>query len=395
MLRSWSPARQAVLGAFVALGFAAGNWGSRVPDVKSDLDLSEGALGAALLMLALGAVSGSWLGSLLVRRYGFRLVVRTAWIVLGGALVLPGLVATMSALAAALFVFGLAIGVLDVSMNGAGVVLEAAARRPLMNGLHAGWSAGVLMGAAMGVAAVVADIPTDMHLAGAGLIIVVTGASFGGRVPDGQIGIDTSEHDDLDTRVAEQTSRRRLAALAAIGGFVFLAEGALLDWAGVLVRETLGGGEILGVLAVIGVAAGGLLGRLSGDRLTERVGAASLIRSGSIVAAAVLGAVLLSPIAWPAPILIVIVGAGIAPAVPLAFAAAGRLYGAAGISIVTTAGYGCYLVGPAAIGWLADHVGLQAALVLPLTLVVGIAFLAWSTADSSELGDNAPHPEPV
>ena len=82
-----------------ALGTAAGNWGSRVPDVKADLDLSEGAIGAGLLVLSIGAVAGSWVGGWIVRQVGTKVVVRTSWFVLGGVLILPGFASSWFALA--------------------------------------------------------------------------------------------------------------------------------------------------------------------------------------------------------------------------------------------------------------------------------------------------------
>ena len=141
-------------GAFWALGLTAGSWGSRIPDVKDDLGLSEGALGSALLGLSIGAVIGAWFGGLLVHRLGGRRVITGSWALVGLLLLTPGLAGSWAALAGAALVVGLAIGVLDVSMNGAGVQLEQQAAEPLLNGLHARWSAGVLVGAGVGAALV-------------------------------------------------------------------------------------------------------------------------------------------------------------------------------------------------------------------------------------------------
>src|SRR6266508_5734494 len=94
--------RLAVLGAFAVLGVAAGSWGARIPDVRADLELSEGALGTALLALPIGAVSGSWVGGMLVRRYGSRQVVTGAWFATAATLVLPGVAPTWAALGASL-----------------------------------------------------------------------------------------------------------------------------------------------------------------------------------------------------------------------------------------------------------------------------------------------------
>ncbi|HEV7720068.1 MAG TPA: MFS transporter [Iamia sp.] len=378
------PAHLAVLGAFTALGFAVGSWGARIPDVKDELDLSEGALGTALLGLSVGAVLGAWIGGLLVRRLGSRRVVGGGWIVVGGAVVLPGLAGSWATLAAAELVLGLAVGVLDVSMNGAGVQLEHEAETPLLSGLHAGWSGGVLLGAGLGAVAVGAGLAVDVHLVVVGVLVVVAAVACARQVPDGRIehaGSASSISSPDGSGAAPPARRGRLAALAAIGGCVFLAEGALLDWSGVLVREDLDGGKLLGALAVTGVSAGGLGGRLAGDRLAAAWGSARLVQVSVAVASVALGLCLLSPVALPVPLLLVVVGAGLAPAVPLAFAAAGRLRGEHGIAVVTTAGYGAYLGGPGIIGGLANATALRWALVLPLALVALVTLLAWSTTD--------------
>jgi len=377
------PAHRAVLGAFTALGVAIGSWGARIPDVKDELDLDEGALGTALLGLSLGAVGGAWIGGLLVRRMGSRRVVAGGWVAVGLAVVLPGLAGSWAALGAAVLVLGVATGVLDVSMNGAGVQLEHDAGRPLLSGLHAGWSAGVLFGAGLGAVAVAVDLAVAAHLALAGLAVLVAAAVWARSAPDGRIA-DAGAAEASGTPPASGSTvarRGRLAALAAIAGCVFLAEGALLDWAGVLVREDLDGGALLGALAVTGVSAGGLAGRLAGDRLAAAWGAARLVRIGVVAGVVGLGLALVSPVAALVPLLLVVAGAGLAPAVPLAFAAAGRLRGEHGIAVVTTAGYGAYLAGPGIIGGLAHATALRWALLLPLLLVASVWALAGSTTD--------------
>jgi hypothetical protein len=120
-----------------------------------------------------------------------------------------------------------------------------------------------------------------------------------------------------------------------------------------------------------------------GDRLAARWGPDRLIRVGVVLATVAFAAALASPWAPPVPVLLGLVGLGIAPAVPLAFAAAGAARGERGIAIVTTAGYGCYLAGPGLIGGLAHTTDLQIALVLPLLLVVATGTLAWSTRPPS------------
>jgi len=385
-----------VLAAFVAMGLAVGTWGARVPDVRADLDLSEGSLGAALLGLSIGAVAGSWLGGALVRRLGARRVVTGGWLLMAATLVPPGLAGSWATLAASLTAVGLAIGVIDVAVNGAGVQLEEVSDEPLLSGLHAGWSGGVLVGAGAGALAVAAGVGTGPHLVLVAGTVAVTALVAGPHVPAGRIAVIAEAlHDGAadGSGPRRRAATRRLSALAAIGGAIFLVEGALLDWSGILVRDDLGGGAVLGALAVTGFSAGGLVGRMAGDGLAARWGPDRLIRVGVVVATVAFGAALASPWAAPVPVLLGVVGVGIAPSVPLAFAAAGRAHGERGIAVVTTAGYGSYLAGPGIIGGLAHAVTLQAALVVPLLLVAATGALAWSTRPPSrDRGGTAPPP---
>lgn len=299
----------------------------------------------------------------------------------------PGLAPTWASLAAAALAVGVSVGVLDVAMNGAGVQLEQQADEPLLNGLHARWSAGVLVGAGIGAVAVASKVAVAAHLGSVGLGLVVAALYNRSRLPDGRLaapGLADSaepfdELSDLTGPVLVAGDNGRLVALAAIGGFVFLGDGALLDWVGVLVRDELDGGTVSGALAVTGLAAGGLAGRLFGDRLTTMWGPAPLVRRGAALAAVAMVGVLTSPVAAVVPVLLVGVGAGLAPAVPLAFAAAGNRWGEHGIAVVTTAGYGSYLAAPALVGGLAHATTLRLALMVPLVLIVGVIPLAWST----------------
>jgi hypothetical protein len=67
--------------------------------------------------------------------------------------------------------------------------------------------------------------------------------------------------------------------------------------------------------------------------------------------------------------------------VPTVFRAAGRRASSpgAGIAAVSTVGYSAFLVGPPAIGFLAEAIGLRAALGVLVALGVLIAALAGAT----------------
>ncbi len=106
------------------------------------------------------------------------------------------------------------------------------------------------------------------------------------------------------------------------------------------------------------------LGRLVGDRLTEAWGPVSLTRRAGLLAASGLALALGLGDVVSAVVGFACLGLGLATVVPTVFRAAGRRASSpgAGIAAVSTVGYSAFLVGPPAIGFLAEAVGLRASL---------------------------------
>jgi MFS family permease len=120
-------------------------------------------------------------------------------------------------------------------------------------------------------------------------------------------------------------------------------------------------------------------GRLTGTRLLERLGRTRTLVSGGTTAALgmLLGA--LAPTLWAAVLGFVITGLGLANLFPVAVERAGTLAGPDGVAIASTLGYGGMLLGPPAIGFMADWYSLPAA----LTSVAVLAAVPRPSSDSS------------
>src|SRR5690606_2004134 len=65
-------ARLAVSATFFTIGAIFANWISRLPDVSQTLNLSEGALGLALMLGSAGVIIGLLMASGLIARFGSR-----------------------------------------------------------------------------------------------------------------------------------------------------------------------------------------------------------------------------------------------------------------------------------------------------------------------------------
>ena len=150
------------------------------------------------------------------------------------------------------------------------------------------------------------------------------------------------------------------------------------DWTGIYLRSSLG-------VAAAGSAAGFgafsiamALGRASGDRLVALFGPRRTVAGGAALAALALGGALALHTVWSAYLGFACVGFGLANVIPVLFSAAGRAPGFApgvGIALISTIGYGGFVVGPPAIGFTSDAFGIRIALALVVAALVAIALL--------------------
>src|SRR3954454_22530643 len=91
---SVTAARSAVALVFALNGFCFATLASRVPDLRESLDLSNGALGALLLSIAVGSMVGMPASGHLIERWGAGVVVRLAAVIDLGGLIVVGAMAT-------------------------------------------------------------------------------------------------------------------------------------------------------------------------------------------------------------------------------------------------------------------------------------------------------------
>ncbi len=165
-------ARWSALWVFFAFSAAVADFLARIPQFKEDLELDDAQLGLALLGSPVGALvavqlagsaAGRWAAS---GRAGFgdRRV--------SGAV--PARVRSeLPSLAVGLLVLGALMGFTDVAANAQGVAIEQQLRRPIMNGLHGGYSLGGLFGALVGSGAAALGITPRVHLSVMALVLAV------------------------------------------------------------------------------------------------------------------------------------------------------------------------------------------------------------------------------
>ncbi|WP_244522590.1 MFS transporter [Geodermatophilus africanus] len=365
----------AVAAVFALDGAVFGSWAARVPDVAAGVGIGHSALGVALLCLSIGALAAMQVTGALCARLGAGVVTAAASLLLCVSLVLPGLATSLPALCAALLVFGGATGMVNVAANAVGVTVERRLGRPLLSGLHAGFSFGGLAGALLGgLLATVAGVAAHLVFVGAlGLLVTAWAARALVRADGPRSAAPGPAGADGGPRPTAV-----LVVLGAIAGCTAFGEGALSDWGALHLRDELGATTSLAAAGYAGFSLAMACGRLAGGRLVAALGERRLLAGGAVLAAAGGAAAVTATSVSTALGGFVLVGLGLANVFPLAISRAGVLGGARGIALATTVGYTGLLGGPPLIGLLAEHAGLAAALatVPLLALVAGVLVLS-------------------
>jgi MFS family permease len=388
--------------AYLAAGISMGTFYGRVPAVREDLGLSAAALGAFLLMWALGSVCALPLSGAITTRLGAdRTVGLFATIVAIGYMTVA--FASSTGLAPIAFVglwlAGAGTGAWDAAATVEGAVVEHKLGRAVMSRFRSGESAGQVIGAALGALAAGLHLPLEQHFGIASIVFVAMAviaarrfipvigprdfpddlAEAGRRAaepPPLQVG-EGSDHVyglpgadmmDIPDQVSAVSVARRNSILDAwkeprillLGVIIFsaaMADGSASDWTSTALVHGLDAPEFVGSLGVSVFFMAAFIMRLLGTVLVERVGRVTALRicSGlTFVGVALfafapwLGAALAGSLIW---------GAASALGFPLALSAAADDPAKAPqrVAVVSTIGYFAFLVAPFIIGQLAAH----------------------------------------
>jgi fucose permease len=363
-------ARNAVALVFALNGFCFATLASRVPDLRESLDLSNGALGALLLIIAIGSMVGMPASGHLIERWGAGAVVRLGAVVDLGGLVVVGTMATAGSAPGAalgLFAYGFGTGVWDVAMNVDGAAVERELGRSIMPRFHACWSLGTFTGAGVGAVAAGLGVALSAHYAVVPALAVSTAVLASRRLLPAGSAVDERETTPAGSAWLEP---RTLAIGFMVLAFT-LAEGAASDWLALSLVDGYGARHWVGVLGFALFVAAMTVGRLGGPVVLDRFGRAPAMLASAAAATTGVLLVVESGVAALAVVGIVLWGLGAALGFPVGMSAAGDdpARAARRVSVVSTIGYGAFLSGPPLLGFVGDHVGtLRSLLVIVATM---------------------------
>ncbi|MFD5475787.1 MFS transporter [Streptomyces hawaiiensis] len=380
--------------SFVVQGVAFALLVTRIPAIQDRYGVSDALLPAFLAAVPVLAGVGSVATERLVKRVRPSRLLRWSQPVVLLALLGVGAGERMVELAVALAAFGLAVGVLDASMNMLGVSLQRSYGRSIMLSFHAAYSLGGIVGASL------AWVGAHWHLALwvsylPVVVVLLPAVLVGSRwYADDRGGAATEVEETAGE--GQAVAFKLLLPLCLVMTVAYIGDSTVSNWSAKYLQDVLGSSEQMATVPYNVYMVTTLLGRAIGDLGVRRFGAAAVVRGGALVAAGGFAVVAAAPGAWVGMLGFTLLGLGLCVLVPQTFAAAGRLFpGAsdAAVARLNVFNYVGFLIGSPLVGALGDLWSYRGAMLVPMVLVlVTLVYARSFAAQPDRYGDGHERP---
>ncbi|MBU5411688.1 MFS transporter [Serratia ureilytica] len=361
------------------LGMAA--WAPLIPFVKARLGIDDGALGLLLFCLAAGSMAIMPFAGYLIAKLGCRAVLLGAGALLFIDLPLLALLDAPLLMGAALGVFGAVNGIMDVAMNSQAIIVERESGQAKMSGFHGFYSLGGIAGAGGVSLLLLAGLAPAQAIGLIALLIAILLLIVAGDLL-AHGGIGERRRDGARWALAHG----KILFIALLCFFVFLTEGAMLDWSALFLHAERGVAKSQAGIGFTLYAVAVACGRLYGDRLIGAIGRYRTLLLGSLCAAAGVLLTVTVPLASAAFGGLMLAGLGIANIVPILFNAVGnqkQVPPGQAFPAVTLVGYLGLLTGPALIGFIANYTSLALAFGCTLLCLLLVSISAKAVTNTS------------
>ncbi len=348
--------RWAVSMFYFGMGLCFATWASRIPDIKTTLQLSEGDLGTILFALPLGQLLIMPFSGKLVSRFGSHRMLVFSLLFYVFSMTNLGLATNAWQLSAGLFVFGIFGNLSNIAVNTQGVYTEVLFKKTIMSSFHGMWSFAGFMGALVGLAMLAFDLTPYIHF------LIVGGVVFLMMAFNFKFLIKAKE--TIKVKKAKMFSKpdSALIWLGIIGFCSMASEGVMFDWSGVYFKDVIkapGPLVILGYTSFMIMMAGG---RFLGDGLIRKFGRKNVLKISGIMISTGLFIAVFFPFIIPSTLAFMLVGLGVSTIVPTVYSLAGKnpnVSPSIALTTVSSVSFLGFLMGPPIIGYIAELSNLR------------------------------------
>lgn len=390
-------ARRAACFTFLVLGHMVFSLIAWVPEIIDRLDISFAAWGLVLGLAPLGSLSAIVSARALITRFGSVAVMRLSGPLSAAFLIPLGFINVVGGWAATHVTFSFLASLTLVSLNTHALLLQKKAGKPILTGMHAGWSIGA-------VAAAITGGATTLILALEVYLILTAVVSLVGFVVAARFLLAHSSRNQQEPKL--EGSRLRITKIPArlwLMGIGLLCaavpELAVFEWSAVFARET-GADLSIRALPFAAFMTGMIMGRLSVSRLARRFDVHAIAVTGASISAVtmsagVAGAVVLSTLSpssamiWMASCWL-FAGLGLAPLGPAMLSAGSTIPGVStthAVSVMSFVMQITTILAKVLMGAVAEGFTVSYAFVVPVVFVTIGAVIAHQTSEKTRVQD--------
>ena len=372
--KSLSRSRIAISFFYFIAGLIFASWASRIPDIKTLLNLSDGDLGKILFAIPTGQLSMMLISGYAVTKFGSRKILPLSILLYAIALILIATPNSSGTIFLVLFFFGTAANIVTIALNTQACGLEALYQRNIMASFHGLWSLGGFLGGIVGAILAQAGYSILTHFAFIAVVSVMM-ALIAGKflIPDSS----TAKSINGESRNRLIRFDLPLILLGLIGFAGMFCEGTMFDWSSVYFATVVKPEESfirLGYIASMGTMT---LGRFIADRFVYRYQVPRVLTFCGLLIASGLLLATAFPNLIVATLGFMLIGLGVSSIVPICYSESGRLQNipaSVAITIVSSISFVGFMIGPPLIGLLSEATNLRVALGVASSFGILIVF---------------------
>lgn len=337
-------------------GFAVACWAPLIPLLKDNLELSNFQISQMVLSFGIGSVSGMLISGLILPHLGMKLTYAISSTTTALAICAIAWMPSFEICFAAVILFGVSVGCLEVSINVFAAYIEKKYRLLIMSILFAYYSMGEVLGALMMMLLLTLTLPPSWSIICLMTAIYLISFYYVPQI----ISIKSADHKENRSFAMP---RQPVVSLAIIVAFTYVVGGAILDWSGLFVTQEASVPLHLASYGYCIVSACMLTCRLAARPIIRILGPAVCCISGAGLMIAGLVGMVIFPNVYVTTLCFVMIGIGMSNISPLATSAAGQQKAmplVSAISFVSICGYTGLLLGPALLGIFFTFIGIKA-----------------------------------
>jgi len=358
---------------FFSISFFVGLWTVRIPDIKDQIGTDYQGMSYLFVIFSLGSIFTMIIAPKIIQNFSSKFIGLLTGFVISFLWVFIPFVSSFYQMAVLSFIFGSSYGIIEIVLNLQATSLEKKYEKPIMSGIHAFWSIGLLGGSF--ATSLFLEYEISFLINSLVFIVLIFPLFFFGSLTLK----DTNSTPQKLSAIFFKWPKIVLILVIFSTTCVFL-EGGTDSWGALYMRDyLLAEGFSIGI-AAIAFNGSMVFGRLTGDKLKSVFGIYNFLFISIILS--LLGSLIIfiSKFAFISILGFIIAGFGVASIVPICYTLISRIKDldqTVGVTIITLAVYGNFTIAPPILGYTANLLGIQY-VYLPISILfivcLGLAF---------------------